>query len=266
MNRILTVPVVFGLVAASILLAFAVSGIILGFGLRFHPDRELYYTHLSLFIGQGAIILPAFIFLKFRGESIRSRFRLHPVSASVVFSVVILSVGIIILADEMDRVMSLFFPLPSALERLADIFKLTSARTMFLVISAVVIIAPLGEELLFRGFLQKFLEDNWRDITRAVLVTSLFFAFTHMNPYWLIQIYVLGVLLGYLAWRTGSILPSFILHGMNNGFALLLANTVDNSAVFYTWHNHVSPIVLVFAVICVYFGFKWLHKSLEIQR
>ena len=72
---------------------------------------------------------------------------------------------------------------------------------------AVVIVAPIGEEIVFRGFLQRFLEKYWKDITRAVLVTSLFFAMIHFNPFWTIQIYLLGVILGFVAWKTKSVIP-----------------------------------------------------------
>ena len=56
---------------------------------------------------------------------------------------------------------------------------------------AVVVMAPIGEEVVFRGFLQSF-REQWKDVTRAVLITSLFFAMIHFNPYWTIQIYLLG--------------------------------------------------------------------------
>ena len=93
---------------------------------------------------------------------------------------------------------------------------------IFLFLS-VVIVAPIGEEIVFRGFLQKFLEDYWKDITRAVLVTSLFFAMIHFNPFWTIQIYLLGVVLGFLAWKTKSVFPSIMLHSINNGTAYILS-------------------------------------------
>ena len=83
--------------------------------------------------------------------------------------------------------------------------------SLILVFLTVVIVAPIGEEMVFRGFLQRFLETSWRDITRAILVSSLFFTLIHFNPYWAIQIYLMGLVLGYLSWLTKSIYPSFFL-------------------------------------------------------
>jgi membrane protease YdiL (CAAX protease family) len=128
----------------------------------------------------------------------------------------------------------------------------------------IVVLAPLGEEILFRGFLQKFLEEHWQDVTRAVLVTSLFFAIIHLNPFWLIQIYMLGVILGFLAWRTGSIWAGFILHAANNLVALLFTNYNQVLDDIYTWQGHVAPWILLIGVGCIYVGFNWLNKTTKV--
>ena len=53
-----------------------------------------------------------------------------------------------------------------------------------------------------------------------------------MNPYWFIQIYILGVFLGFLAWKTKSIIAPLILHGLNNFIALLLSLSEPQNTVF----------------------------------
>ena len=115
---------------------------------------------------------------------------------------------------------------------------------------AVAIIAPLGEELLFRGFLQQVLEKHWKDVTKAILVTSLFFALIHMNPYWFAQIYILGVMLGFLSWKTGSVLPSLILHGLNNTMAMIFSFSEAGDGNIYIWNGHVAPWIIIIALAC----------------
>ena len=162
--------------------------------------------------------------------------------------------------DEMDRILAYAFEHEKVLTELSDILIIDSTLIGLLLTITVVILAPLGEEILFRGFLQKLLEESWQDITRAVLITSLFFAFIHMNPVWVIQIYFLGVMLGYLAWKTGSILTSLILHSLNNGTALFLTNYSDTIEPYYLWNNHVSPIFLALGAIALWAGFIRLNK------
>ena len=128
---------------------------------------------------------------------------------------------------------------------------------------AVVVMAPIGEEVVFRGFLQKFLEEYWKDITRAVLITSLFFAMIHFNPYWTIQIYLLGVVLGFLSWKTKSVIPSIILHSINNGMAFISTVYDEYNVNFYLWGNHVSP---VFIIIAIYLSYYSMNKINQINK
>ena len=155
----------------------------------------------------------------------------------------------------------MFIEAPKYVIDLNGVLKPESLSGYLLLFIAVVIIAPLGEELLFRGFFQKVLEDNWKDITRSVLVTALIFSFIHMNPFWFAQIYILGILLGFLAWKTNSIIPPLILHSLNNLIALVLSFTTNNETSFYLYKGHVSPWILLLAIIIVYTGFKEINKG-----
>jgi membrane protease YdiL (CAAX protease family) len=112
----------------------------------------------------------------------------------------------------------------------------------------VVILAAISEELLFRGFLQVSLEKKG-DITRAVILTSVTWTIIHVNPYWAIQIFITGIFIGFLAWRTNSVLPSMIVHATNNLISMLFINNVlEDSMDWYYLGDHISPIVLVISI------------------
>ena len=81
----------------------------------------------------------------------------------------------------------------------------------------------------------------------------------HFNPYWTIQIYLLGVVLGFLAWKTKSVVPSIILHSINNGVAYLLSIFDDTSLNFYLWNKQVSPIFILMAVYFIYKGLEGIN-------
>ena len=218
-----------------------------------------------MFVSTLMIALPVIVYLRINGLSIRRRLRINRISKNTLFSIIIISVGFIIIIDELDRIVYALFGSPDFLSELVEQLKITSVLNGVLIILTIIIVAPLVEEMLFRGFLQKVLEESWEDITKAILVTSLFFALVHLNPYWIVQIYLLGVLLGYLSWRTNSIIPGIILHGLNNGFAVALNNAEDVFNRYYNWHNHVNPIWVIFAIIIIFLGFKTLNKDLENQ-
>jgi membrane protease YdiL (CAAX protease family) len=75
---------------------------------------------------------------------------------------------------------------------------------------------------------------------------------------------MLGVILGFLAWRTGSIWASFILHAANNLVALLFTNYNQVLDDIYTWLGHVAPWILLIGVGCIYVGFNWLNKTTKV--
>jgi membrane protease YdiL (CAAX protease family) len=97
-----------------------------------------------------------------------------------------------------------------------------------LVVATACVAAPVGEELFFRRILQGWLEKRMPSAhgAWAIGTTSLAFAAAHAGQgLAYIPLFPLGVVLGWLARRTGSIVPSILLHALFNGVsvALLLA-------------------------------------------
>ena len=66
------------------------------------------------------------------------------------------------------------------------------------------------------------------------------------------------MVLGYLAWRTGSIWPSFMVHAINNSLSLWFANAAEDSFAWYAPGGHVSPLWLGVAALVTYLGFRSL--------
>jgi hypothetical protein len=258
--------IAFGIVLLSLLFAILVgAGFVSILKVLFPNFDSIAISLLSMFVSTLMIALPVIVYLRINGLSIRRRLRINRISKNTLFSIIIISGGFIIIIDELDRIVYALFGSPDFLSELVEQLKITSVLNGILIILTTIIVAPLVEEMLFRGFLQKVLEESWEDITKAILVTSLLFALVHLNPYWIVQIYLLGMLLGYLSWRTNSIIPGIILHGLNNGFAVALNNAEDVFNRYYNWHNHVNPIWVIFAIIIIFLGFKMLNKDLENQ-
>lgn len=88
-------------------------------------------------------------------------------------------------------------------------------------------VSGIAEEAAFRGYMQSILED-WAGPADAILITSLFFGLVHFShgmafalprlPYYL----AIGAIYGVLTWRTGSVLPSMVLHAGGNALDGLL--------------------------------------------
>ncbi len=85
---------------------------------------------------------------------------------------------------------------------------------------SIVLVAPLAEELLFRGALERHLLKQGYGSTGAIVASSAFFAVVHGNPAQMPFAFLLGMLLAWLYYRTGSIIPGVMCHVINNGLAV----------------------------------------------
>ncbi len=91
-----------------------------------------------------------------------------------------------------------------------------------------VIVAPVAEEVFFRGFVFAGLRQRY-DWRKAALISSALFAVIHVTPTAMIPIFILGLIFAYLYHRSNSIWPAVLMHVSTNALALgavyLAANT-----------------------------------------
>jgi CAAX protease family protein len=89
---------------------------------------------------------------------------------------------------------------------------------LFPMFAAAILVAPVGEELIFRGFLFRGWARSIRSTWPAIVVISLLWAALHVQYDWtgILQIFVIGLFLGAVRWRSGSTLLTFVLHALFN--------------------------------------------------
>src|SRR3954470_15733720 len=87
---------------------------------------------------------------------------------------------------------------------------------------AIVVVAPVGEEIAFRGFLYRGLMRPGREVL-AIVVISLAWALLHIQYDWLgmAQIFAAGVMLGWFRWASGSTSITIVMHVLINAEAIL---------------------------------------------
>jgi membrane protease YdiL (CAAX protease family) len=84
----------------------------------------------------------------------------------------------------------------------------------------VVVLAPIVEELIFRGVIYSGFSKNYKPFW-AILFSALLFACFHLNPWQLGPTFLLGLFLGYVRYRTGSLLAAILGHALHNGMVYL---------------------------------------------
>ena len=87
---------------------------------------------------------------------------------------------------------------------------------------SVSVFAPLFEEWLCRGLVLRGLLSKMNPIG-AICVSAAFFAILHMNPWQAIPAFMLGLLFGYVYYRTGSLKLTMLMHCVNNTMATVFS-------------------------------------------
>lgn len=95
-------------------------------------------------------------------------------------------------------------------------------------IASVVVLAPFVEELLFRGGIQGYLMERWKNPAGSIVVASLIFGAVHGNPVQIPFAFVTGLALGWVYYRTRSLWPGIWMHFINNGSSVLLYHLTEN--------------------------------------
>jgi len=87
-----------------------------------------------------------------------------------------------------------------------------------LMLIATILVAPAGEEIMYRGFLFRGFVRSERSAWPAIVVISLLWAGPHLqyDLTGIAEIFVAGLFLGWVRWRSGSTLLTLLLHGLFN--------------------------------------------------
>ena len=83
---------------------------------------------------------------------------------------------------------------------------------------ATVLVAPAGEEITFRGYLFRGFVRSERSAWPAIVIIAVLWAAPHLQYDWtgIFEIFVAGLFLGWVRWRSGSTFLTFLLHALFN--------------------------------------------------
>ena len=129
------------------------------------------------------------------------------------------------LAETSEFVNSIKFLLDSLNELIektfGDLIRADNVPEMLLVIIAISVVPAICEEVMFRGYIQRSFGFKFKPHIAAI-ITAVFFALYHFNPYGLIPLAIIGFYLGFAAYTSQSLVIPIIIHFLNNFFAVML--------------------------------------------
>ncbi len=177
----------------------------------------LFFSLAEVIAGPMAIGFILFLAWIRKGPSVRDYLALMPVSRATTLQWLLYAVLLGVLLDGLSYALgyAVVPPWMHAIYR--------SAVYTPLLLVAIVVVAPVVEELFFRAFLFEGCRETRLGDPGAIVLTSLAWACIHLQYEWFYigQIFVLGVLLGVARSRTDSVVPPMLMHSLVNGIASL---------------------------------------------
>lgn len=147
----------------------------------------------------------------------------------------------------------------SATDLTNAMLQMDSPSEFLLVLFILAVIPAVGEELFFRGVLQRlFIQINQRPWV-GIVITAIIFSAFHGQFLGFFTRLLLGILLGALYWYSGSIWPSIIAHFFNNALQVIL---VYHDKSFIDKEPRSSPVLVILSVLAV-IALLWYMKKIS---
>ena len=157
------------------------------------------------------------------GEAVPMNIELETWTKAIVASV---TVSLVTLASAflMDPISAILPPMPEkwqvALENMAINMPLWAS------LLSVSVFAPFFEEWLCRGMVLRGLLKKVKPVW-AIVISAAFFGLIHLNPWQAIPAFALGLLFGYVYYKTNSLKLTMLMHCVNNTFSVLISRFLD---------------------------------------
>lgn len=134
----------------------------------------------------------------------------------------------------------------NTLEQFNDAFQMSGGLDFLLMIIGAVILAPISEEILFRGLVFERLRKIYT-LPWAIVLSGLIFGIYHMNILQGINTFIMGSVLAYVYYYRRNIMDSILIHIVNNFFALTVG-----------LNQTLAIVMTVVSTIAIFISIKYL--------
>jgi membrane protease YdiL (CAAX protease family) len=221
------------------------------------------FMYLSLILPPiAAFVLPLFIMSRRLGYKFHRQLRIEVPDGNMAIIVILISAGIIL---PLEIITNLFEQQWSAGSDYTEFLLTIKPKDPFqfiVVASGIVIAAPFGEELLFRGFIQRIFHRHMR-AALAMILAGIIFGCCHLELYAIVPISILGILFGYIFYSTGNILYPVIAHAVYNLGSFLQLHFTPEEAIRSGQVSSTSPLLIAISLIVFAVGLYLFHTREE---
>lgn len=137
--------------------------------------------------------------------------------------------------------------IPGSMDTFSNIMGTALSGNKIVVDVIIVLLAPIAEELIFRGIIFQTLTRNNCSVVVAIIIQAVLFGIYHLNVMQGLYVLPLAVVLGYTAYKCKSVLPCIFIHMVNNLMSLIWSLLLKNAPI-----KIITIVVLVICVVAVY--------------
>ena len=231
-----------------------------------------YLKLMQLFSGVGLFITPTLLYAHLTNFDFKFT-RITRQNTILVFAIMMLITPFVGLLLEWN----MQIPLPEWLLRfdlnseaiVAAFLKMSTISDLLYTLIVIAVVPAIGEELLFRGYLQQKIGKWLKNPHIAIVITAFLFSVIHLDPQGIIPRFALGVLLGYLYYWSGSLWLPILAHFVNNAQAVIFSYPlfkVDSGAYSILSETKIDPMLGLFSFASVILLLYVLYQNLSIKK
>jgi len=272
-----------GILLAPLVLCISFSEIMNDFGSNTDVHHLNMMRYMQTIFHTGLFIIPAFIAAYLFSETVTGYLNLNQTTKSKWFcSVLMLMLAtipcinllatlneMIVFPKSMSGLEQRLRDFEEAARQTTELFlKTDHAGGMIFNIFMMAMLPALGEELIFRGILQKLFARWTGNIHVAIIITGFLFSLIHFQFYGFFPRWILGVMFGYLLLWSGSLWLPIFAHFVNNTVAVMVSYLIHKEmipekveTIGSAWHD--VPVIIVASAICAWLLWK-IYKNSKI--
>ena len=243
----------FGIVLIFILLSF-LTGIFISAG-NFHGHKGMldFLQLLGYMLAAGGtfLIIARIKVRQYDDKPVLRNYRVTPADFIIVLLVTFM---VIIVLDPLTNLI----PVPDTFR---ELFESMFSKTLPAFITAV-IVAPILEELIFRGIVLEGFLRNYCPV-KAIIWTNVLFGFAHLNPWQFIGAFFMGIFISWVYYKTRNLNLAIFIHMINNLLSYLFLYFTDKPVteatlndVFTGSSGYLTLVILCLILLGLFFAFS----------
>ena len=218
------------------------------------------YTAYILLVINMSVIGLVWLIAKCKKEKLREKIEIKKISGAVIGLGIVLAIGMYTFDAGLVEILGRTEWFRNSYIQLENAFQFTDYTPFIVNILIIGMIAPIAEEILFRGVIYQALRKHFH-IGVAIGVQALLFGLVHINGVQIVYATLMGIVCGYMVYRTKSLWSGVVIHIANNTISCIL------SALHIGDQGMNLPTVILLLIIgmsIVIVGITRLKKSTDL--